>query len=292
MSSQIPTLTLNDGIKIPRIGYGLGTANYGSECVPHVVSALKTGYNYIDCAQMYGNSKSFGEGFQQFGGKREDVFVVQKCGKTGTESHPRKTLETLLKEMKIDYVDLYLLHSPLLCKPLSLSEAWKVMEELKAEGLAKSIGVSNFREEDILEIEKTWKVAPSVNQIEYHPYVFHAANVQRLLTLQKKHDIKVEAYGPLTSLTGAKGGPADEVVKEIAKSKGIGESQVLLNWALQTTQGVVVTTSTNEERQKIQLEAVTKSITLGQDEIDRISEAGKKKYFRYRMTDVWDAAKP
>ncbi|OCF78129.1 aldose reductase [Kwoniella mangroviensis CBS 8886] len=293
--STIPTLTLNDGIKIPKIGYGLGTANYGSECASHVVSALKTGYNYMDCAQMYANSKSFGQGFETFGGKREDVFVVQKCnlgGKTGTESHPRKILEGLLKDMKTDYVDLYLLHSPLLTKPLSLSEAWKVMEELKEEGLARSIGVSNFREEDILEIEKTWKVAPSVNQIEYHPYNFHAPNVQRLLGVMKKHSIHVEAYGPLTSLTGAKGGPVDEVVQEIAKSKGVEESQVLLNWALQTTGGVVVTTSTNEQRQKLQLEAVTKDITLTEDEINRISEAGKKKFFRYRMTDVWDAAKP
>ncbi|WWC60088.1 uncharacterized protein I303_102652 [Kwoniella dejecticola CBS 10117] len=292
MSAQIPTLTLNDGTKIPRIGYGLGTANYGSECAQHVVSALKTGYNYIDCAQMYGNSKSFGEGFAKFGGKREDVYIVQKVGKSGTESHPRKVLETLLKDMNTDYVDLYLLHSPLLLKPLSLSEAWKVMEELKEEGLARSIGVSNFREEDILEIEKTWKMPPSVNQIEYHPYNFHAPNVQRLLAIQKKHNIHVEAYGPLTSLTGAKNGPVDDVVEAIAKSKGIEESQVLLNWARQTTDGVVVTTSTNEERQKIQLEAITKNINLTQEELDQISEAGRKKFFRYRMTDVWDAAKP
>ncbi|WRT65506.1 uncharacterized protein IL334_002449 [Kwoniella shivajii] len=290
--SKVPTATLNDGVKIPKIGYGLGTANFGSECVPHVISALKTGYDYIDCAEMYGNSKSFGEGFEKFGGKREDVFVVQKCGANGKESHPRKTLERLLKEMKTDYVDLYLLHSPLLTKPLSLSEAWEVMEEIRADGLAKSIGVSNFREEDLIELEKTWKVVPSANQIEYHPYNFHPANMQRLLSFMKKHSIAVEAYGPLTPLTGAKGGPVDEIVKEIAKSKGIEESQVLLNWAAQTTQGVVVTTSTNPERQKIQLEAITKSSHLTEEEIDKISEAGKKKFFRYRMTDVWDAAKP
>ncbi|WVQ94474.1 hypothetical protein IAU59_001553 [Kwoniella sp. CBS 9459] len=290
MSGKVPTITLNDGVKIPKIGYGLGTANYGKDSAENVVSALKVGYDYIDCAQMYGNSASFAEGFKKFGGKREDVFVVQKCGKDGAKTDPRKILEGLLKEMNLEYVDLYLLHSPLLFE--SLSEAWAIMEKLKADGLAKSIGVSNFREEDLQEIKKTWKVVPSVNQIEYHPYNFYPANMQRLASFLKEHDIAIEAYGPLAPLTRATGGPVDEVVKKIAKDHGIEESQVLLKWAEQKSGGVLVTTSSNVERQRIQLEAVTKVSPLSNDEIEKISEAGKGRYFRAFMTDVWDAAKP
>ncbi|OCF34646.1 aldose reductase [Kwoniella heveanensis CBS 569] len=292
MAGKVPTLTLNDGLKIPKIGYGLGTANYGKDSVNNVLSALEVGYDYIDCAQRYANSASFAEGFKRFGGKREDVFVLQKCGKTGAKTDPRKVLEGLLKEMNLEYVDLYLLHSPLLFEPLSLSEAWAIMEKIKEDGLAKSIGVSNFREEDMQEIKKTWKVAPSVNQIEFHPYNYHPANMQRLVSFLKEHEIAIEAYGPLAPLTRATGGPIDGIVKQIAKDRGIEESQVLLKWAEQKTGGVLVTTSSNVERQKIQLEAVTKVSPLSDDEVEQISEAGKGRYFRAFMTDVWDAAKP
>jgi len=109
------------------------------------------------------------------------------------------------------------------------------------EGLTKSIGVSNFREEDLLELEKTWKIKPVVNQIEYHPYVFHAANVERLVAFHKKHDIRIEAYGPQTPLFRVPGGPVDAVVEGIAKAHKITPGQVLLLWAQQYTGGVVVT---------------------------------------------------
>jgi diketogulonate reductase-like aldo/keto reductase len=115
------------------------------------------------------------------------------------------------------------------------------MEELVKEGLTRSIGVSNFREEDLLELEKTWKIKPAVNQIEFHPYLFHAANVQRLLALQKKHDIKVQSYGPQTPLFRVPGGPVDPVAERVAKEQGLTPGQVLLLWAHQYTGGVVVT---------------------------------------------------
>ncbi|WVR04010.1 hypothetical protein IAU60_001009 [Kwoniella sp. DSM 27419] len=290
MSGKVPTFTLNDGTKIPKIGYGLGTANYQKESADNVVSALKTGYDYIDCAQMYANSASVASGIKRWGGKREDVFIVQKCGKTGTKCDPRAVLEGLLKDMETDYVDLYLLHSPILCAPLK--ENWAVMEKIKEDGLAKSIGVSNFREEDLQEIEKSWKVAPSVNQIEFHPYNWHPANMQRLVQFHQKHDIHIEAYGPLVPLVHSTGGPVDPIVKRIAKERQIEESQVLLKWSEGKTKGVVVTTSRQAERQKIQLEAITKLDPLSDAEVEEISEAGKGRYYRAFMQDVWEAAKP
>ncbi|KAL0242226.1 hypothetical protein I308_105855 [Cryptococcus tetragattii IND107] len=290
-----PTITLNDGVKIPKIGFGLGTTHYAKDCVDHLVSALKTGYNYIDCAQMYSNSKSVKDALQKWGGKREDLFILQKCGSSGdgeSEKNPKVILKGLLQEMGVDYVDLYLLHSPLLFAPkYTINEAWAIMEEIKSEGLAKSIGVSNFREEDLLELQKTWKVVPSVNQIEFHPYNFHANNMIRLQDFCHSNKITIQCYGPLTPLTKAPGGPVDSVVKRIAQAKGYEDSQILLNWAAQKSEGVVVTTSANEHRQKLQLEAITQKGELTQDEVNEISEAGKKKFFRAFMQQVWDKAR-
>ena len=121
-----------------------------------------------------------------------------------------------------------------------MTETWAELEKLVDDGLAKSIGVSNFREEDLLELEKSWRIKPVVNQIEFHPYVYHAANMQRLLAFQRKHDIKVESYGPQTPLFRVSG-PVDSVVEDIAKTNHLTPGQVLLLWAQQYTQGVVVT---------------------------------------------------
>ncbi|KAK8861381.1 hypothetical protein IAR55_002200 [Kwoniella newhampshirensis] len=289
---KAPTVTLNDGTQIPKIGYGLGTANFGKDCQAHILSALSTGYEYLDCAYMYGNSKHLGQALGDWKGKREDLFILQKCGKsngTAEEKDPRKVLMTLLKDAKLDYVDLYLLHSPLLFD--DITKAWTVMEELKAEGLTKSIGISNFREEDILKLKESWEVVASVNQIELHPYNAHAPNMVRLLSTCKDLGIVIESYGPLTPLFRSPGGPVESVVQQIARSKGVQESQVLLAWGAQFTGGVVVTTSSKKERQQLQLEAITRMSPLTQDEVDQISEAGKGKFFRWFMKDVWEQAR-
>ncbi|ODO06298.1 aldose reductase [Cryptococcus wingfieldii CBS 7118] len=290
----VPQVTLNDGTKIPRIGFGLGTAHYGKECTSHLLSALQTGYTYIDCAEMYANGSSVKDALKQWDGKREDLYILQKCGggEFGTKN-PKEILERLLADMGIDHVDLYLLHSPLLFSPdYTLSEAWAIMEDLQASGLTKSIGVSNFREEDLLEIQKTWKVVPAVNQIEFQPYNYHAANMTRLFDLCSSENITIECYGPLTPLTKAPGGPVDPVVSRIATEKGYETSQVLLNWAAQKSKGVVVTTSANKTRQTTQLDAIREKEPLSEAEMEEISEAGKKQFKRAFMEKVWNAAKP
>ena len=142
------------------------------------------------------------------------------------------------------------------------------METLKKEGLTKSIGVSNFREEDIKELEKTWEIPPAVNQviayshntyghlvrqdeegalliqflqIEYHPYVYHPPNMLRLREVLDKYQIKIQSYGPQVPIVWAPGGPVDPVVEKIAKDKGVTPGQVLLAWASQKGGGPVVT---------------------------------------------------
>ncbi|RSH89733.1 hypothetical protein EHS25_001718 [Saitozyma podzolica] len=168
---------------------------------------------------------------------------------------------------------MYLVHSPFNTGKLSLAENWKVMEQLRAEGLCKSIGVSNYREEDLFAIRDAWTVPPAVNQIEFNPYIAHAPNVQRLLKLCKEHDIKIEAYGPLNSVFRSTDGPLDPVVDKVAKAKGATPGQVLLRWATQYTGGIAVTTSRNSERQKEQLAGVGTVPALTEDEVEAIAEA-------------------
>ena len=133
-----------------------------------------------------------------------------------------------------------LIHSPFFAGK-SLAKTWEALESLVHDGLTKSIGVSNFRAEDIEELSKTWKIPPAVNQIEFHPYVYHADNMLRLVDVLKKHDIKIESYGPQSPLFRSPGGPVDAVVERIAKEKHLTPGQVLLLWAAQYTGGVVVT---------------------------------------------------
>lgn len=113
----------------------------------------------------------------------------------------------------------------------------------------------------------------------------------RLQDFCHSNKITIQCYGPLTPLTKVPGGPVGSVVKKIAQAKGYEDSQVLLNWAVQKSQGVVVTTSANEGRQKLQLEAITEKGELTQEEVDEISEAGKKMFVRAFMQQVWDKAR-
>ncbi|BEJ13308.1 hypothetical protein CspHIS471_0304820 [Cutaneotrichosporon sp. HIS471] len=285
-----PAITLNDGHIIPPIAFGTGTALYAKECTALVLDALETGYRSLDAAQIYANSQSIGDALKQWNGKRDDVYVLTKWGKRDGEggNDPRAVLEIELKKLGVDYVDMYLIHSPLV--PEDLQKAWAQMEEIKKSGLARSVGVSNFREEDILEISKTWSHAPAVNQIEYNPYNFHAPNMERLTALMKQHNIKIQCYGPLNSVHRVTGGPVDPVADKIAKERGCTPAQVLLLWASQYGGGTVVTTSRNKQRQAEQLAAFSQP-PLSAEEVSAIAQAGRGKFHRQFMKEVWDLAK-
>ncbi|KAL7419656.1 hypothetical protein Q5752_005570 [Cryptotrichosporon argae] len=290
----VPSVKLNDGTSIPAIGYGLGTTNFGKDATAHIVDALNAGYRYIDAAQQYANSKSIGDALKQWGGKREDVYILTKVGQEGvdaTQNDPEVVLKKLLKEMNVDYVDLYLIHNPFYVEPLGFPAFWAKMEALVDAGLTRSIGVSNFRTEDFAKFEGAWRIPPAVNQIEYNPYIWHAANIRRLRAYQDKHDIKFETYGPLNSLFRSTGGPVDAVVKDIAARRGYTEAQVLLLWAAQHSGGAVVTTSTNTQRQREQLAALTLD-KLTDADVEAIAKAGKGRFFRKFQQKVWDTAEP
>lgn len=147
------------------------------------------------------------------------------------------------------------------------------MEAIQQTGLAKSIGVSNYLPVHLNAILKTAKVVPSVNQIEFHPYLQH----QELLALHKKHGIATEAYAPLTAATRAKPGPTDEFVAALCKKYAVSENEIYLRWCID--QDIVpVTTSSKEQRLSDYLRSATFKLTPV--EIKQINELGQQKHFR------------
>ena len=156
------------------------------------------------------------------------------------------------------------------------------MEEVKASGKAKSIGVSNYYQKDLEATLATAKTVPSINQIEYHPYLQHGS----LVDFHKKNNIAVAAYGPQQPVTKAKGGPIDDLLARLAKKYFVNEGEILLRWCLD--QGVVaVTTSSKEQRMSDYLRSAAFNLTP--KEVSDISEAGAQKHFRGFWQAKFDA---
>lgn len=168
------SIPLNDGHHIPWLGFGTGTALYRQDATSLVKLAIETGVTHLDGAQVYANEDSLGDGIKAAGKPRSELYVTTKLNTPLPPGETVKdTLEKSLKKLQLDYVDLFLIHSPLpSAEEGKLPEIWKQMEEVQAAGLTKSIGVSNFRVEDLQTILESGKVVPAVNQVRfYHVYM-------------------------------------------------------------------------------------------------------------------------
>lgn len=220
-----------------------------------------------------------GIAIKESGIPREGLFVTTKV--YSGVSDVVLALKRSLERLKLEYVDLFLVHSPFLpaeANGLPLATVWKAMEDVYQLGLAKAIGVSNFQISHLQEILSVAKVPPSVNQIEFNPYL----QQPELVEFSKNNGLLLEAYAPLISLTKKVGGPLDPVVSKIAKRKGRSSSQVLLRWVIQN--GVLpLTTSGKAERQAELLQAL--NFELSAEEVTEISAAGKTLHHRQYWTN-------
>ena len=221
-------ITLNDGTKIPVLGLGVWQAGAGKETRKAVSAALESGYRLIDTAKLYGNERDVGAAVKESGIPREEIFVTTKLWNSdqGFESGLR-AFEGSRRELGLEYVDLYLVHWPV---PQLRNESWKALLKIREQGLARSIGVSNYTIPHLKELLSATPVPPSVNQVEFHPFLFQ----RELLEYGQKHHIHLEAYSPLTRGRRLK----DPVIKEIAARYGRTPAQILIRWGLQ--HGLVV----------------------------------------------------
>jgi diketogulonate reductase-like aldo/keto reductase len=239
------------------------------------------GYYHLDGAETYKTEQELGRAIQECGLPRDKLFVTTKVITNITDIP--SAIDSSLKKLGLDYVDLYLIHSPFFAKTESeLQAAWAEMEQVKASGKARSIGVSNFVQSHLETILKTAKVVPSVNQIEYHPYLQHG----KLLDFHKSNGIKTVAYSGLAPISRAQGGPLDPLLADLAKKYAVDESEVLLRWILD--QGcIAITTSSNETRLASYLRSLTFKLTP--KEVEDISKLGEQKHFRAYWKDIYAA---
>ncbi|KAI0642298.1 Aldo/keto reductase [Trametes meyenii] len=233
-------------------------------------------------AEVYANEASLGAGIAAAGKPREELFVTSKVIDLDNGRTVRDALTQSLARLGLNYVDLFLLHSPKRLEGKVLA-AWKELEGLQEEGLARSIGVSNFRVKDLDALLEIATVVPAVNQIEYHPYVFKAS--EPLLAFHKKRGILTTSYGGLTPLVYQKGGPVDPMLASIRErlekdtGKHVTEGQVLGLWL--RAQGIPqITTSSKLERVK-EYVATDALPDLTSEEVRAINEAGSQLHFRY-----------
>lgn len=217
------SVTLHNGVKMPQLGFGVFKVKNGSETVESVKKALEAGYRHIDTAAIYGNEEGVGQAIRESGIPREELFITSKVW--NTEHGFEKTLqayEDSLKRLGTEYLDLYLIHWPGTDKYI---DTWKALEKLYTDSRVRAIGVSNFHVHHLENLMNHTELKPVINQIELHP---------RLSQLEireycKKHDIKVEAWGPL-----GQGNLINEpTINHIADKHGKTAAQVMIRWHLQ-----------------------------------------------------------
>ena len=182
-------LTLNDGRTIPQLGLGVWRIPAGRKCERAVLAAIEAGYRHIDTASFYGNEESVGAAMRASGIAREEIFVTTKLWNSD-HGNPERALANSLRKLKLDYVDLYLIHYPV---PQRL-RSWSAFENFQQQGKARSIGVSNFTIRHLAELLAETDTTPAVNQVEFHPYLYQ----RELLEFCVARGIVVEAYCPLT----------------------------------------------------------------------------------------------
>jgi 2,5-diketo-D-gluconate reductase A len=224
--SPIPDIELNDGARIPQLGFGVYKVA-PDETAEAVRTALDIGYRHIDTAAMYHNEQGVGQGIRDAGVERADVFVTSKLNNGfHRPDDARRAFEATLAALGTDYVDLYLIHWPLPTQyDGDFISTWRTLEEFARDRRARSIGVSNFQVPHLQRLAAATETVPAVNQIEAHPYFTNAA----VRDYGRQHGIVTEAWSPI-----ARGKVLDEpVVTRIAEATGRTPAQVVLRWHLQ-----------------------------------------------------------
>ena len=218
--------TLNNGIKMPMLGYGVFKVEDGQEGVNAVKTALSTGYRSIDTAAIYGNEKAVGQGIKESGVKREDIFLTTKLwNEVQRTGDPEEAFAQSLADLGVDYVDLYLIHWPVKGKYV---DSWLAMEKIYKSGRAKAIGVSNFQPHHLEEISKMWDIVPAINQFELHPLLTQ----KPLLECCKSYGITPQSWGPLggSNPENKESLLENKSLTEIADKYGKSAAQVILRW--------------------------------------------------------------
>ncbi|MFC6181517.1 aldo/keto reductase [Lactiplantibacillus daowaiensis] len=222
--TTIPTVTLNNGVTMPQLGFGVFQVPDLAECETAVSQALQAGYRLIDTATAYQNEAAVGRAIQKSGIAREDLFITSKLWVSEfTYKRAKQGIDDSLQRLGLDYMDLYLLHQPY----GDTMGAWRALEEAYHAGKIRAIGVSNFYADQLENLILTMAVKPVVNQIEINPWYQQPTEV----AFNQHADVRVEAWAPFAE--GKQGIFTNPVIAKIATAHGKRNGQVILRWLLQ-----------------------------------------------------------
>ncbi|MCL1842089.1 MAG: aldo/keto reductase [Propionibacteriaceae bacterium] len=256
--TDVPTITLNDGVRVPQLGFGTyKLSDDGAEAA--VLEALRLGYRHIDTAAMYDNERGVGRALAASGLPRNQIFVTTKLwNDMHAPDKARIALNASLERLGLDVIDLYLIHWP---SPITYGDeyvrAWDALQEFRSEGLVRSIGVCNFNPEHL---DRLRGAVPSVDQVELHPWLVQPGLDDEL----KRRGIALEAWSPL----GRARVLDDPVLAGIAAQTGRTPAQVVLRWHLQRGH-IVIPKSAHPQRMTENLGAL--DFTLSQAQMDAIT---------------------
>jgi diketogulonate reductase-like aldo/keto reductase len=264
-------IKLINGVEIPQIGYGTWIVENDKQGIEAVATALNNGYSHIDAAAVYGNEKVVGEGILASGVKRENIFVTSKVW--NTEHGYDKTIKAFnktLSDLKLDYLDLYLIHWPHPSSEgdqyvTSLQETWRALEDLYKDGKIRAIGVSNCKIHHLEEIAQTSTIMPMVNQIEFHPSSLN----EELRAYCVKKNIMIEGY----SIYGHGEAFKSEELKVLADKYNTNIGKICLQWALQKS---VISLVKSNRKERI-IDNIKIDFTICEEDvatIDKITTVG------------------
>lgn len=266
------SIKLNNGIEMPMLGFGVFQVTDLAECERSVIDAIETGYRLIDTAQSYQNEEAVGKAIKSSGIAREELFIttklwIQSKGYEGA----KKAFETSLKKLRLDYLDLYLIHQPF----GDVYGEWRAMEELYQEGKIRAIGVSNFQPDRLIDLIIHNEIVPAVNQVETHP--FHQQHEAH--AFMKENNVQIESWGPFAE--GKNDLFKNELLKSIGDKYHKSIAQVVLRWL--TQRGVVaIPKSVRKERMAENLNSLDFELTA--EEMDRIKtlDSNTSSFFDHR----------
>ena len=218
------TIILNNGIKVPILGFGVFQITDLEECENSVIEAIKSGYRLIDTAASYKNEVAVGNAIKKCGVPREELFITTKVWvEDVTYEKTKKAFYKSLEKLQLDYLDMYLIHQPY----NDVFGAWRAMEELYEEGKIRAIGVCNFSPDRLVDLSINSKIKPAINQIETHPFC-QQIEPHKIL---KDENIQHQSWGPFAE--GKEGIFENELLKSIGKKYNKSIAQVILKWLIQ-----------------------------------------------------------
>ena len=275
MPDHVPNITLNNGVEVPVIGFGVYQIP-PEETEQAVATALEVGYRHIDTAAAYGNEKEVGRAVRASGVPREELFITTKLWvQPPGEDKATAAFEASLRRLDMDHVDLYLIHQPF----GDYYSFWRAMERVYADGRARAIGVSNFQPDRLIDLIIHNDVVPAVNQIETNP--FHQRRVDQEQMVAR--GVQIESWGPFAE--GRNDLFSDPVLTAIGEPYGKSVAQVVLRWLIQRDV-LVIPKSVRRERMAENLDVF--DFELSADDMDRIAalDRGESMFFDHRDPEM------